>query len=195
MDVTAIVGMDDLDRDAVVAAIASLETELFAAGAWSLNMVRQELDAPARTYFLSLDHAPSAGAPSPHVNGYAGFWYDGDDAQIMTIGVAPASQRRGIATALMDRLVAAARAQGARRILLEVRVDNEPALALYRRFGFERIGLRKRYYQPGGIDAYVMALDLEPRAVGFAPSPRPDGEDGGHGGADIEKETNEGQEP
>ena len=55
-------------------------------------------------------------------------------------------------------------------MLLEVRVDNEPALALYQRFGFERMGLRKRYYQPEGIDAYTMSLDLKPRIVGFAPA-------------------------
>ena len=53
-------------------------------------------------------------------------------------------------------------------MLLEVRVDNDPALALYQRFGFERMGLRKRYYQPEGIDAYTMSLDLKPRVAGFA---------------------------
>ena len=53
-------------------------------------------------------------------------------------------------------------------MLLEVSVVNDPAIALYHRFGFQRIGLRKRYYQPEGIDAYVMALDFEPRIVGFS---------------------------
>ena len=54
-------------------------------------------------------------------------------------------------------------------MLLEVRVDNVPALGLYERFGFIRMGLRKRYYQPEGIDAYTMSLDLEPRTIGFQP--------------------------
>lgn len=45
-------------------------------------------------------------------------------------------------------------------MLLEVRVDNDPALALYRRFGFARMGLRRRYYQPENVDAYTMSLDL-----------------------------------
>ena len=54
-------------------------------------------------------------------------------------------------------------------MLLEVRVDNTPALALYERFGFGQNGnCAKRYYQPEGIDAYTMSLDLEPRIVGFA---------------------------
>ena len=71
-------------------------------------------------------------------------------------------------SALLQVLVDEAKRQGASRMLLEVRVDNDPALALYQRFGFERMGLRKRYYQPEGIDAYTMSLDLKPRVVGFA---------------------------
>lgn len=102
------------------------------------------------------------------MRGYAGFWYDGDDAEIMTIGVGRRFQRQGIAASLMEALIARAREQGAKRMLLEVRVDNTPALALYKRFGFAKMGLRKRYYQPEGIDAYTMSLDLEPRIVGFA---------------------------
>jgi len=86
----------------------------------------------------------------------------------MTIGVGKAYQRQGIAAALLQALVDEAKRQGASRMLLEVRVDNDPALALYQRFGFERMGLRKRYYQPEGIDAYTMSLDLKPRVVGFA---------------------------
>ena len=86
----------------------------------------------------------------------------------VTIGVGRPYQRQGIAAALLETLIVSARRQGAKRMLLEVRVDNVPALALYERFGFTRMGLRKRYYQPEGIDAYTMSLDLEPRIVGFA---------------------------
>ena len=51
-------------------------------------------------------------------------------------------------------------------MLLEVRVDNEPALALYAKYGFEQIGLRKRYYQPEDVDAYTMRLVLAPLREG-----------------------------
>lgn len=200
----AIVALNELDRDTVVARFAELEAELFGAGAWNEHMVREELDAPARTYLFAVEDAaerdPSTPAPCasaqddgeqtvschperspeggvggsrPVIRGYAGYWYDGDDAELMTIGVAKDAQRQGIAARLLEALISRARAQGAARMLLEVRVDNEPALALYRRFGFERMGLRKRYYQPGNIDAYTMSLDLnpdEPRVVGFQSS-------------------------
>ena len=145
-----IVDITAVSRDLAVRSIAQLEGELFGRGAWNANMVREELDAPAV------------------VRGYAGFWYDGEDAELMTIGVGKAYQRQGIAAALLQVLVDEAKRQGASRMLLEVRVDNDPALALYQRFGFERMGLRKRYYQPEGIDAYTMSLDLKPRVVGFA---------------------------
>lgn len=103
----------------------------------------------------------------------------------MTIGVAKEHQRHGIAAALLSSLVDRARTQGARRMLLEVRVDNEPALALYQRFGFKRMGLRKRYYQPGNIDAYTMSLDLNPRVVGFTMLDGTDGPNAPHEASDA----------
>lgn len=159
-----IVDITAVSRDLAVCSIAQLEGELFGLGAWNANMVREELDAPARTYLLDV----LGEVEQVVVRGYAGFWYDGEDAELMTIGVGKAYQRQGIAAALLQALVDEAKRQGASRMLLEVRVDNDPALALYHRFGFERIGLRKRYYQPEGIDAYTMSLDLKPRVVGFA---------------------------
>lgn len=156
-----IVDINAVDRDLAVQSIARMEAELFGRGAWNENMVREELDAPARTYLLDVLGKQAV------VRGYAGFWYDGEDAELMTIGVDKAYQRQGIAAELLGHLIDEAKQQGASRMLLEVRVDNEPALALYRRFGFERMGLRKRYYQPEGIDAYTMCLDLKPRIVGF----------------------------
>ena len=116
------------------------------------------------------DAADSGAAPvvePVRVRGYAGYWYDGEDAEIMDVGVGRAYQRRGIAAAMMAYLIDSARKRGARRMLLEVSVENAPAIALYERLGFGRIGLRRRYYQPEGIDAHVMALDLNPRPVGF----------------------------
>ena len=173
-----IVGCNTVDRGIVVARIAELEHELFGVGAWSRDAVGQELDAPARTYLLAVDDADHT-----VIHGYAGFWYDGDDAELMTIGVERDCQRQGVATRLLAALIDQARAQGARRMLLEVRVDNAPALRLYERHGFRRMGLRKRYYQPEGVDAYTMALDLAPRTVGFqsaAAAPQRNQEENAH---------------
>lgn len=168
-----IVNQSQIPEEAAITQIAALETDLFGRGAWSEESVRQEFHASARVYLIDIED-DSANSENPIIRGYAGYWYDGDDAEIMTIGVGRPFQRRGIAASLLESLVGSARRQGAKRMLLEVRVDNAPALALYERFGFTRMGLRKRYYQPEGIDAYTMSLDLEPRVVGFSATHHPE---------------------
>lgn len=163
-----IVDYTTLEREPLIATLAGFERDLFGRGSWTSTMIRQELDAPARTYLIDIDPSTTAQPGTLPIRGYAGYWYDGDDAEIMTIGVARPYQGQGIATRLLGGLIGRARTQGARRILLEVRVDNEPALALYRHQGFTTLGRRKHYYQPDNVDAYTMALDLTPHIAGFA---------------------------
>ena len=76
-------------------------------------------------------------------------------AEIHTIGVDPAHQRRGIGRALLRGLLAVADARR-RRCFLEVRTDNEAAHRALRAEGFATVGLRRRYYRPSGADAYTM---------------------------------------
>jgi ribosomal-protein-alanine N-acetyltransferase len=90
------------------------------------------------------------------VVGYAGLAVFGDEAHVLTIGVTGSVQRGGIGTALLRDLLAVA---GPRRVLLDVRVDNAVAQRLYERHGFVPVGRRRRYYQPSGTDAVVMARE------------------------------------
>ena len=62
---------------------------------------------------------------------------------------------------LLTALVGHAREVGAAEVLLEVRVDNAPAIHLYESSGFRMLGRRRAYYQPGNIDAWTMRLPLE----------------------------------
>jgi ribosomal-protein-alanine N-acetyltransferase len=137
--------LPDLDR---------LERELFGAGAWSRSALAEELDGPGRWYVGSQDVASGV------LVGYAGLWFDGVDAQVMTLGTAVAHQGRGVGAALLGALLARARELGAVRVFLEVRVDNDPALRLYERAGFVSMGRRRGYYQPEDIDAWTMSLDM-----------------------------------
>jgi ribosomal-protein-alanine N-acetyltransferase len=88
--------------------------------------------------------------------GYAGISRLGRvrpfEYEIHTIGVDPAHQGHGIGRAMMTRLLDDA--DGA--VFLEVRTDNEPAIALYHSLGFVTVGLRKRYYRVSGADAFTM---------------------------------------
>jgi [ribosomal protein S18]-alanine N-acetyltransferase len=80
-----------------------------------------------------------------------------DEAEIITIG--SILRRQGIASALLHRAITAARAAEVQKIHLEVAEDNEPARALYGRFGFAPAGRRKSYYA-NGADALTLTLDL-----------------------------------
>lgn len=131
--------------------VMRLERELFGAEAWSETMFWSELaERDTRWYIVAED-------PAPEVVGYAGLCtYPPYEAYVQTIGVTIARQRQGIGAQLLDALIAESDRRGCEHLDLEVRADNEGAIALYERRGFERIGLRKRYYQPSGTDAAVM---------------------------------------
>lgn len=161
----------NLERISVmdIKSISTLESELFGAGAWSEHAVQEELQAPSRYYIVArrwrktsdeLFSGEAGKGSADEIIGYAGIWFDGDDAQVMTIGVSESYQGRHVGTRLMTELKRKAEDLGAARLLLEVATDNMPALEVYRAAGFERIGLRKRYYQPENKDAYVMACVL-----------------------------------
>ena len=85
-----------------------------------------------------------------------------DEAHITNIAVKSSDRGRGIGRFLLATLIAKAREKGARYITLEVKTTNDAAIALYKSFGFEVAGVRKRYYN-NLFDAYVMWLDTEER--------------------------------
>ena len=87
-----------------------------------------------------------------------------DEAEIITIAVDDVWRRRGVGQALLEEAVAEAAKRGARAMLLEVGVANEPAQALYDRAGFVTVGRRRNYYQgPDGMeDALIMRRDIAP---------------------------------
>ena len=85
-----------------------------------------------------------------------------DEAHVNNIAVDPAWQGRGLGAVLLFDLVRTALDRGARHLTLEVRVGNEPALALYRRFGMAPVGVRPNYYPETGEDALIMwARDID----------------------------------
>jgi [ribosomal protein S18]-alanine N-acetyltransferase len=125
-----------------------IEAELFGAERWSPAMFWNEL-AAGHYYRVALD--------SGDIVGYAGLAVTGpDEAWIHNIAVRRDRQHAGVGTALLADLLAEAARRGARRVLLEVAVDNEPARRLYQRYGFVPVGIRRGYYQPSNTDALVM---------------------------------------
>jgi ribosomal-protein-alanine acetyltransferase len=146
----------DLDR------IMALEEAIYPDDAWSPLNMAAELENPHGYYLVAVDADDTIAA-------YAGLLAPMGTGQgdIQTVTVAPEARRQGLARTLLLQLLNEARRRGAQELFLEVRIDNEPAQALYRELGFEVLSLRKGYYK-GGVDALTMKLVVPAAQAGLA---------------------------
>lgn len=120
--------------------IATLHAQGFARG-WSASEIEG----------LLLDRAVVADilrseAGSVVLDGFALSRVAADEAELLSIAIAPRFRGKGAGAPLLARHLARVGAAGARRIVLEVDESNEPALRLYRRFGFAEVAVRAAYY-------------------------------------------------
>lgn len=132
-----------------IPALVHLETALFGLDAWSAPTWWAELAGRPRRDYLTVTRGGA-------ILGYAGLDLGGEVADVMTMAVAPKAQGAGLGSRLLSLVVSRAREAGAAYLLLEVRDDNVAAKALYARAGFEVLSVRRRYYQPGDVDALVL---------------------------------------
>jgi ribosomal-protein-alanine N-acetyltransferase len=166
------------DMDAVIA----LEHELFPEDAWSRGMFWSELadtrhPSAGRTYVVAETETGAGtgtgtGTGARRIVGYAGLAAVAGTGDVQTIATARDHWGTGLGARLLTVLLRAATAAECREVLLEVRVDNPRAQRLYQRFGFEPIGIRKGYYQPGNVDALVMRLADPATSLPTAAGPR-----------------------
>ncbi len=97
-------------------------------------------------------------ALEPAIIGHAGYWMMADEAHISTIAVTPAWRGRGLGELLLINILFMANDQAAQMATLEVRQSNEVALALYSKYRFERVGVRRGYYRDTGENAVLMTV-------------------------------------
>jgi ribosomal-protein-alanine N-acetyltransferase len=97
--------------------------------------------------------------PRPPILGFAGMWLMVEEAHLVTIAVDPVHRRKGLGELLLVEMLEWADRLGARVMTLEVRVSNNGAQALYRKYGFTTQGLRKHYYSDNGEDALLMTTE------------------------------------
>jgi [ribosomal protein S18]-alanine N-acetyltransferase len=133
--------------------VMELENLLFSDDAWSEETYRGELADPGGTRHYVV--AEEAGV----LAGWAGLAAAGGQGDVLTIGVRPELQGRGLGAALLTELLDEASGRGCGQVFLDVRADNDRARRLYERMGFTAVGVRKRYYQPSGVDAIVMVRE------------------------------------
>ena len=153
MTVTRLSSVDDVGR------LASLHAASFA-DAWSAQAIGDLLAMPGAFVFADDDGFILARAA-------------GGEAEILTLAVAPAARRRGLATALVVAAASHAHLLTAQVLFLEVAADNHAARALYAGLGFAETGLRKGYYtRPGRApeDALVLRSNLPLVPLGKSPA-------------------------
>lgn len=90
--------------------------------------------------------------------GFIGVWMLPDEAHIVTIAVREGYRRQGLGELLLISAIGLSQQQGEALITLEVRVTNDAAVGLYEKYGFEKVGLRSRYYSDNHEDAYVLTV-------------------------------------
>ena len=136
--------------------LASMEKQLFSDSPWSMGQFKEEFAGVPKTriFYVATDE-------ENQIIGYAGVLVvaAGVEADVLTVGVLPQNQKQGIATAFMQRLEEWSLSKGAPAMMLEVAIDNDPAIALYEKLGYSNISTRRDYYGPG-LDAFVMRKEL-----------------------------------
>lgn len=131
-----------------VDAIYEIETKVFYSG-WTRNNISAELYNNRHTegYVLTCEG---------DIIGYYFAWHISEESSLNNLAIDPDYQGLGLASVLMQHLVARIQANQTKETYLEVSTRNDKAIALYEKFGFSIVGLRDNYYEKAHEDAYIM---------------------------------------
>lgn len=130
-----------------VASVAALEVENFSRP-WSYDAFLKTLSDENYIVMIARD--------GENLLGYCVLLCTGEEADITNVCTAPSARGKGVATTLLTALLEAGKARGVNEYFLEVREGNTPARALYKKLGFEEIGIRKNYYEAPKEHAVLM---------------------------------------
>lgn len=122
------------------------------ADAWRRDTVAHDMEGSHSEYFVA--------EMDGKVVGYGCFWFVVDEGQLVNIGVRPEYRRQGFAEAILERGLEECRDRNMKTIFLEVRVSNSPALALYKKYNFRSLGVRKGVYDLPREDGYIMSREI-----------------------------------
>jgi len=139
---------DDLDD------IMDIERTSFRAP-WSRQVFVEELDRD----WAHVDVLRSREPRSP-VQAFVNYWLVRDEVHVLNVATHPTARRQGHAARLIEHVIAFAHRERCRYVTLEVRRSNQPAIRLYRKYGFRPVGIRPNYYIEDNEDAIVMLLEL-----------------------------------
>ena len=130
-------------------------------GIWSKDGYLREIDSPnASLQLLWLtDELTEARSLSPELIGIACMWSIVDEAHITLLGIHPQYRHQGLGMLLLNSLLQEAKEKNLHHATLEVKVTNDKAIQLYKKFGFQIAGTRKNYYPKTGEDASILWLN------------------------------------
>lgn len=120
---------------------------------WSRDAFVGELSSDFTVYLVASDNGK--------IIGYAGEWCVFGDGSITNIAVLPKYRGCGVGSMLLERLIEEACNRETQSLVLEVRRSNVPAQALYKKYGFKEISVRKGYYPDNGEDALLMERRMD----------------------------------
>jgi ribosomal-protein-alanine N-acetyltransferase len=131
-----------------------------------MEIEEKSFSDPWRESFFSQDIDNESAMPliarsNDRVVGYVCLWKILDEIQISNIAVAPQLRRRGIGEKMIEKILKIAQEKDYRRITLDVRISNLPAINLYKKLGFSEAGRRKNYYRLPQEDALIMEKILK----------------------------------
>ncbi len=133
-----------------IAAVAALDKELFSKESWSEADFEASLTDPSRFFWVATEEDA--------LLGFCGISQSFEQGDILNIGVCPDARGKGIGSKLLKQAIETFKEQGGKELFLEVRASNDAAKALYEKFGFRQIGIRKGYYQQPAEDGLVYRL-------------------------------------
>lgn len=114
---------------------------------WNENILKDEFNSENSKYFVIINNEI--------VMGFAGLWFNFDEAHVMNIAIKNEFRRNSLGTKLLEFLIYVAKKENKQCITLEVREDNIPAINLYKKMDFIEVGRRKKYYD-NRYDAIIM---------------------------------------
>lgn len=136
--------LSDLDS---ISSILTCEFDDF----WNYNLFKSELENQNSKYIVA--------KANNQIIGFAGVWFSVDDIHITNIVVKKSYRNQKIGSLMLSNLIELCRNQTQKFITLEVNSNNIPAKKLYQKFGFENVGIRKKYYN-NTEDAIIMTKTL-----------------------------------
>lgn len=119
---------------------------------WTESVLKKELENPASTYIVAIDE-------QNNVVGYAGIWQPIDEAHITNIVTRKDKRKNKIGTRMLEELIKISKTRKLKNITLEVNINNIPAINLYKKYKFDEVGIRKKYYN-NTEDAIIMTYEL-----------------------------------